>query len=845
MPSRTAGASSALVRSSRSSSSRLFTLVEASPIRFRRFSRRLKPSAKRCGRHVEELPAPRTRSRSPRSRRHTVGRSLRVQEAGGTRVIATVLIVVALLAILLVLGLAVLAPVRPEIREKLLPAAPVLGAVLIAVVTNWSCRWLSIREALPVLALVVIALVVVGIRRKTRPFHVTRRALGGLGLGVAMSLGGLTLAAAPAAMVGDTNVVSPTQYFDQFYYAGVSTYITDHPLLPGPDVWSTDESADSPAVAPAADTVNHRLRFGQSAAGAVLSVLVGQEAFNTVTALGLVWLVLLGLSAAVAATILGLRTRWSMLAAALVTSSFYVVTVPLHGRSDGLLGGSIALLAIALSVATANRHGYSWPLVLVAAGLVSTYSELFIVVVPTVAGFVLIGPRATLLHRANRVAACWALSFILAPWAWIWMAQSFKTTNRLTAGAAPFIDKDGWALLRTYLGMPSFTELGLANAAVSVLAVVVLAAAVIGLAGALRDLDTRGLAVGFVVVFVGLEARAVVTSATYFQDRVMQLCMPFLLVLVVVGLTRCRPELMAPRLRRVVGRHGTWSIGVVAGLFIVSNLSTVALTTSAARVRDQHVPAAFTSQLVDVVEDVGAENVSVLAPALNDTQTIAMVLRRFPEVDFPVFPWVPSFLGSASRWDGEADEYYVVGPGAWVLGDVEVLVEQGEYKVVRLTESSMVAAPFLPTNWSRLLWRRGFPCAYDHSRVVVIRGSKRQEEIRVGSAVGRPGGAGLKVHDDRGRRLRIAGRTRQAGMWTVQAFELPRRRAAVLSLRRVVRDPDALTGTFPVVVGDGALDGTRLLPPDAGAADSCLRDTAGADGMDGYDRDIALMRTAW
>ncbi len=114
------------------------------------------------------------------------------------------------LVILTVLGLAALCPLRPEHRAVLLPVAPVCGAALVAVVTNWTCRWLSVRESLPIVAVVAGALAVYGLARVGRwSLRSLRAGSWRLVLGVVVSFGGVAATATMTAGVGGLSAVAP------------------------------------------------------------------------------------------------------------------------------------------------------------------------------------------------------------------------------------------------------------------------------------------------------------------------------------------------------------------------------------------------------------------------------------------------------------------------------------------------------------------------------------------------------------------------------------------------------------------------------------------------------------
>lgn len=755
----------------------------------------------------------------------------------------TLELVVLQFLILSAVGLAALAPVKWKVRRKLLPAAPVFGAALIAVITSWTCRWLSIKESLPIIAIIAVFLLLLGARRQRRPLRMSRGVLTGVALGVAGSIAGLVMAAAPVAAVHDTDAVAPTYIVDQFYFAGVSTYLVDHPVLPGPVMKDQWVGNDPPATAPAADTVANRLRFGQSAVAAVLSVLVFHTPYTTVVAVGLLWLVLLGLVVVTCGSLLGLTRRAAWGAAVLVTGSFFVVAQPLQGQNDGLLGTSIFLLALTLSIELMRTARSSWPLVLVGAGLAATYSEYLSLLGPALGLAVVLGPRASFLRRLNAVSGHAAAAVCLAPWAFIWLAESFRIASRFTNGPQPFANRSGWELLRAYLGITTVPSHALWNTALSVIAVVALAVAGIGWYAALRQHRARGALAGLLVTAIALETAAVLHHAGNLQYRVLQLSIPPLLLLAVAGWD------IRLRSSRSQGRHsaGIASRSLLAGgaaalvgiLFVAANLTTCALTVSFERARTQHIPATFIARLTAFVDRVGGDKVTVVAPTLTDESALSLALTNERDVDYAVILPSPVYVGPTPHWDANPNAFYVVGPGATVVGDADYLIRDGDYAVVHLRAAGMIVSPWYTGGWPRVTWMRGFLCARDWSPLLVIRGSTQPATLTIASQGATTPPPGIRLMDSWKRQIPQTGHPARSGDWTIQSFPAPRAMTALVGIRPIQRlhGPAAV----PVAAGGSAWDqppasqGTTL-------TDACFR---GDDsGMDGYDRELTFMRTA-
>jgi len=763
--------------------------------------------------------------------------------------IETLALTFAQLMILSALGYAVLAPLNPDIRRRLVPAAPVFGAALIAVLTNWTNRWISITWSLPLVVVAAVCLYAYAVKTQKRPFQFGRIKVRTMSFAGLIVLPGIIMISIPIATVGDTNAVAPSQYFDQFYFAGVSTYIVDHPILPGPVTDASQGPLDAATAAPAADIVDKRLRFGQSSVAAMLSVAVFKSPFETVTSTGLLLFLMLTPAVVVAGQLIGLSRRSAAIAAALVSTSFFVVSQPLDGRHDGLLGASMALLAVALTVAVSRERGLTWPLVLMAGSLVTVYSEYLLIVGVMVAGYCLVGPRQTLLPRFDRIAGRWALSFVLVPWAWIWLAQSFKTTTRFTSGASPFEEKHGWALFRAFAGVPSFDRWDWLNPVMSLCAVAVLLVACAGLGlVALKVPELSGLAIGLLPVFAFIQVKAVASGATYLQDRVMQLCMPLLILLIIAGLTLSAPRLAITRRPSIL--HGARRRVAIsrlpragAAIFVACNLLALGLTTSPARASVQHVPVAFTDAVADLVERHGPENVTVVAPNLTDAASLSLSLSKFPGIDQAALPFVPTFLGTASRWDRLTSKYYVVGRGVSVLGGHRTIAADGDYRIVTLDQTGLIISPVEATNWPRLLWRRGYTCARDGVRVLAIRGGSQPGElpVEIRSASSTPTTLQLVTSD--GKLLPALAPAKTVGDRVERVFAAPRQPQTVLALRLSGTGTASDRGAFPVTFSDARDPRTARTAGEKQLDGFCLRDRD--DGTDGYDQDLASFRTAF
>ena len=759
--------------------------------------------------------------------------------------LTTLVLVLACLVLLSLLGLCVLSPLRDQrTRDLLVPVAPIVGAGFVAVVTNWTCRWLSMTHSLPIVWALAVALLVWGVRRGTVRHLLSRVRVGRLLLGPAVALAGACVAAVPIAIVGDVNPVAASYSADQLYFAGVSTWMVDHPLLPGPVITDSWVGDSYPASGPAGETVRLKLRFGQSAVGAFLSASLGQAPMHTVAALSLVWLLLVGGAVTCVASALGARRLTAAAAGAAATSGFFVVSQALEGKNDGLLGASLALVVLAACWHELRHGGARVPLAFLVGALIATYSEYLVLLVPAVGLMTLLGARRDLLHRLNVVAWPWALSALVVPFAWVWMVQSFKVSSRFTDGPTPFLPRTGWGDLRAATGLVDVP--GLVTEA-TVLAVLLAVAALVGWAAFVVLHPARGVLIGLLLSVAVLEVQAAMAGSGYLVYRVAQLSAPALVCFAVLGggllvqgrTRRSDPpadgtEPLHPVRKRVLGATGLSAVVVFAGC----NLATAAMSTSHERAAEQHVPKSFTDELVRFVDEVGGDNVSVLAPKLTDAASMSLALSSEPEVQYPVIPPSTSYLGGEPLWDEEPDRFYVLGPGAHAIDGATTLVEEGGYRIVSVEDGGTVVVPFQTGGWPRLTWMRGMACARNGSLLLAFSNGEQPLLLDIASRFRDSSAVPVVVRTLRGDPVSTPGRPEVEDQWVRETVTTPGQQVRIL---RATIPPEWTTGgdaTFVLAFADPF--GELLGDEDPALQEYCL-DVAN-DGSDGYERELTLMR---
>lgn len=746
------------------------------------------------------------------------------------------LLVVLMYAVLTFVGWCVLAPADPDTRNTLLPAAPILGAGLIAAVSSTTTRWLSMPVSLIVIAVLLAGLVGLAVRRKRRFVRVERRTILLVLLCPVLTFAGAAVAALPTIWVDDYRPVDATVVVDQFYFASNASYLTDHSMLPGP-YWNAEDWAGSatPSVGPVVDVIVNRLRYGQASVASAVSFVLGKDPSDTVTPISIMLLILVGPGVFVAATLLGMRRRPALVAVPVVTSSLYLTSQALEGKNDGLLGVSIALLALALSYAVTRNPRFFWPLVVAVAGLAATYPELVLVLVAPVTLLTVVGRRSQLLARLNVVAGAWALAAILTPWAWVWLAQSARIGGRFSQGSTPFENRRGLDLLRAVLGAVPAGEGGALTTLFSVAAVLCGLAVVVGLAWAVVRTPARGAAIGIVLALGVLEYSAIRSGSGNPEYRGAQLGVAFVLLFAAVGWDALTGERAAGVARFRALAASALAI-VLACTFTLANVATAASHLPRERAAVQHVPSADLDEAVSWIREVGPANVSVVVPRFTDLIWLALDLRSEAGVGFPVVPAI--YLGSFPRWDRKPDRYYLVGVGATVAGDATVVKRNSRYQLVELHEDGMILTPFQPTfYWARPTYMRGFPCARDGAQMLLLRGSSKPATFAIASLGKAAARTNLRLDID-GVPLATATKAAMVDGWNVQTYQAPRFRSAIINLSLTTEVQDTGSTALPVLFAD-RFHGGRLRA-DPGLTKSCLADRP--DNMDGYDRDLTSLR---
>jgi hypothetical protein len=639
---------------------------------------------------------------------------------------ATVLTGGAALLVLTALGLAVLAPMRAGRRHALLPAAPVLGAALLAVVMSTTSWWLSARWGLVLAVVAAAVLVVLAAMHGGRPWTYPGRTIWLAALVLGLGAVGAAVALLPNLWAGDGRAMSPNGSHDIYYYLAESTWLLDHPISPGPEIGAIPGTGNAtPADIPMRAALDIPLRIGQPMVQAALMAATGRVPIDAIMVLTALWVLLVAPATFVAARLLRVRVGAATAVAAVTATSALLLQQAYQQNVDALLGVSLALLTLAACVAAAERRAPVPLAALLLTALMAVYTEYALFVGPAVVVGVLIRRRARPL-ALRRGAAVLGLAVALAPTAWVRAAGVLGVDRDADTASSPLAD-DGWRLaVSRFVGAAPLT-----GHSPSRTAVVLVTLLVLGWAGAVLLDRYRWMWLALLTIGLGYLAYATVDGRGYTQLRSASLLQPLLILLAGVGWAAVLTRLRSP------AGNGAWTRWtangafrpVVAGLVVATSVVVAVNVRSAASGLDReyavsrHVDTTYDEVGLWVDENGGLDgrDVTALLPDLFSQIWVAGELRDEPGVAYPALR--PDYLGRTSYWGGEADPFLLLGPGAHADGPTgSVVAENARFRLVDLQAGPVVAAsPMELPSWWPAAGPRGEMSGPDLGVVLVLR----------------------------------------------------------------------------------------------------------------------------
>jgi hypothetical protein len=662
-------------------------------------------------------------------------------------VINSLLIVVAQFVGLSVLGLAALSALPSRGRELLLPAAPVFGAALLAVVMSTTSRFWSALWGLLATVVVAAAIVLLAVYRGRRPWAFSRPSVRTAALAWLVCTPGLLVALVPSWIVGDNLALMPNGNHDSYYYAAESAWLHDNSISPGPDFsGNPGEGNATPAYGPMLKSLDHALRVGQPMVHAALDTAMGTQSVQTVTPLIALWAFLVGPAAFVAARLLRARFGAALAAATLSTSSAILLQQTHQQNMDSLLGASLALLSIATVLAALRApsqrdeetppdpsagEAFSvgvWPAVVTVAALVAVYTEYSLFVAPTILGAVFLGRWRGLGSRLGRGAIIGLLAVLAAPGAWLIAVRGLSEDHGGPIVGSPFFS-DGvfYALVRALGVTPNggMTDSTKLLAALTLVVTFLGLATLIGVVASIVRGAHRGAWIGLLVVAVPYLLRLTFAHLGYGQSRAISVVMPIVILVAVLGWSdlypRVRAFLTRTRLSPVRIDRALVAASVLAVIATAAvNLNAVSVAVDPPLVRKLHYDGTYAQALTwaEAHGDQDGRAVSVVNPDLTSQMWLAYTLRHLPLVSYPRLRF--DYLERTEFWAGEIDPYYIVGAGAVYAGG-DVLEKNERFTFVDFSvHRGVVAFPNDQMGWWPDAKPDGAMNGPDRARVLVL-----------------------------------------------------------------------------------------------------------------------------
>jgi hypothetical protein len=619
----------------------------------------------------------------------------------------TLAVVVFAWLLLTLIGWLLLAPLRRDARDALLPVAPLFGAALLVVVLHDATLIAPVRIGIWLVAPLLVVLGVVAVRRDGTSLRPSRSALKALGLTFACGAVPAVFALGPSLATGDSGVIQPSVNNDAFYYVSVAEWLVDHPATETPEIEETpEEGGVPPSYSPAYATLTLHLRIGQELTHAAITTVLGSSMSQTWYPVTALWVLLMPAGGVAAARFLRLHLATGLLLGTAMSMSALIFFQLASQNSDSLLGVALLFPALGAVVRALGRDPLvpPWLAGLLLTALVGTYTEYVPLVAPALVAAVL-ARRPRDLGRSLRAAVgVLAFAFVLAPLAWVRAARSLLFLGQMQSDYYPtaFAGAPASVILARFLGVVSID-----GSDVPVLLLVLVGLFV--LAGVVASLVLSGRRWFYATLLVAGALLAVymvtVRDRPYTQQRVVQLLLPLVLLVVAVGWDRLwrqagaqRGSATGRRRRATAGRAQTAVAGVgLAGalVFTVTNGVVDHRMDLPEQAKLRHVGPEF-EEAADWVREVGGPEgggVSVLVGDFFSQLWITDALRRETDVAYPSL--FVSYQATTSYWSGDARRWLLTDVHGIRRADDGVVVEENSrFALLDLSKGrAVVAAP--------------------------------------------------------------------------------------------------------------------------------------------------------
>lgn len=594
-------------------------------------------------------------------------------------------------------GLPVMLHLSPERQELVLPALPVLGAMVLVVVTHWPAMFVPTPVALIIASVVLAGIAAYGWLRGGR-LRVTRRRVVTLVFAFAIGIIPVSLALLPALELDRPRLIQPTGNNDAFAYVSLSSWLRENPAFEVPD-----PVKDPPVYGYARSHLTLGLRLGEEFLQVGGAILNGRDVASTWFGVLGAWMLML--PGAFWASIKMLRLpSWLGLAGGFVAGTSAVMLSQVYNQNSAAVLGLVMAPMVVVALGQALENPDSWPRwfpALALAALAGTYTELLPVLFPGLALFALArNPRqyASVLARGLVLLG---IAVAVSPFIWRNVVRSLLVESGVTAPGvqSSFIHAPGLAIVNRLVGFTSLDGASLSRRGVLLLGLVV-----IGLVGAGLDRSLRRQwlpIVGGCVAVVGY--LTFVHRFPYGQQRAVQVSVPLVLLTSAAGFAMLISRLWS-QLRQVgsirIAALVSVPLAAAGAGFPVANIAS-----SVRWEREFHVAA----RSVDPTLLEGVTWVQKLDPRGGDTMIVnsnffaqlwlTYELRRQEQLAWPVLYPDYMHIDRYARWDGQPRRYALVGRDEYVDADAGVIIrENARFRLLDLSlGEALIAIPSV--NW--------------------------------------------------------------------------------------------------------------------------------------------------
>lgn len=605
----------------------------------------------------------------------------------------------AFFVIITVLGLAIIAPLRYGYRQALLPATPVIGAALMAVVLSGTSWFMAAGWGMVVIALAAAASLAVAIRRRRKFWLATRRAVGAALACWIIGALAAALAMIPNAEVGDSQIVMATSNHDALFYASVAGWLAEHPVYPYPVVGtSPDQGLAVPAFGAAAFAISYPLRVGQSMVNAALTRTVGSDVMTSAMPALALWVFIVPGAVFVTLRILRARPSIALGGGVAVAFSALLIYQVANQNMDSLFGVSLAVLTIGSVVGAAQGRMSRWVAAITLAALVAVYTEYALFVGPAVLTGVLVYRSKRYLRNLLRAVQVLVIAIVIAPTAWYRGAIQLMSFSGSGSDdlPSPFNTDGSWAWLNRALGASPLTVDSVLAKSAALFGVVI----AVGCVMAVGFARSRGVWIGMLLVGVPYIVQLTLQDKGYTQFRSVVLFAPLVLVAATAGWDGFVAWLRRRRWM-TVDRVSAAVLALLLVGWTFVNIRTVRAQVDPVFAASRHLGTEYQEAAQWVAEFGGpqGQDITVLAPDFVENIGLNLTLRDFNQVSYPMEN--ANYLYVDEFWDGGEDPYVLVGTGTQTRVEPSAVVRRNDKFALidRRIEGGTVVAPMDLTSW--------------------------------------------------------------------------------------------------------------------------------------------------